>query len=190
VPLHTRTHARSLLARQVWKAAGMNLENVEFLSSSEEINKRPDEYWTLVMDIARKNNLKRILRRGRGAGVRACLLRRRAHVFEQALCPSSPSPVPAQSQPSSAQFSQCVLPLCPSVCLPGRVSPHNPPCALTSLRRCSQIMGRSETEDLSAAQVFYPCMQCADVFFLRADICQLGMDQRKVRALCGGHLQW
>eukprot|EP00798_Chlamydomonas_sp_ICE-L_P004979 gene4979-34758_t len=36
--------------------------NVEFLSSSEEINKRPDEYWTLVMDIARKNNLKRIIR--------------------------------------------------------------------------------------------------------------------------------
>lgn len=29
---------------------------------AEEINKRPDEYWTLVMDIARKNNLKRILR--------------------------------------------------------------------------------------------------------------------------------
>lgn len=31
-------------------------------SAAEEINKRPDEYWTLVMDIARKNNLKRILR--------------------------------------------------------------------------------------------------------------------------------
>ncbi len=40
----------------------MDLSRVEFLSSSEEINKRPDEYWTLVMDIARKNNLKRILR--------------------------------------------------------------------------------------------------------------------------------
>lgn len=47
---------------EVWKAVGMDLTNVEFLSSSEEINKRPDEYWTLVMDIARKNNLKRILR--------------------------------------------------------------------------------------------------------------------------------
>jgi tyrosyl-tRNA synthetase len=79
---------------EVWKAVGMDLTNVEFLSSSEEINKRPGEYWTLVMDIARKNNLKRIL-------------------------------------------------------------------------RCSQIMGRSETEDLSAAQIFYPCMQCADIFFLK-----------------------
>lgn len=95
---------------EVWKAVGMDLSKVEFLSSSEEINKRPDEYWTLVMDIARKNNLKRIV-------------------------------------------------------------------------RCSQIMGRAETDDLSAAQIFYPCMQCADIFFLKADICQLGMDQRKVNML-------
>jgi tyrosyl-tRNA synthetase len=41
-------------------------------------------------------------------------------------------------------------------------------------------MGRNETDELSAAQIFYPCMQCADIFFLKADICQLGMDQRKV----------
>ena len=33
--------------------------------------------------------------------------------------------------------------------------------------RCSQIMGRTETDDLSAAQIFYPCMQCADIFFLK-----------------------
>ncbi|GAB4817355.1 hypothetical protein N2152v2_004401 [Parachlorella kessleri] len=95
---------------EIWKAVGMDMERVEFLSASEEINKRPDEYWTLVMDIARKNNLKRIV-------------------------------------------------------------------------RCSQIMGRNETDELSAAQIFYPCMQCADIFFLKADICQLGMDQRKVNML-------
>jgi len=40
----------------------MDLTNVQFINSSEEINSRPDEYWTLVMDIARKNNLKRIIR--------------------------------------------------------------------------------------------------------------------------------
>lgn len=42
-------------------------------------------------------------------------------------------------------------------------------------------MGRKDSDELSAAQIMYPCMQCADVFFLKADICQLGMDQRKVR---------
>nr|ACG32571.1 tyrosyl-tRNA synthetase [Zea mays] len=95
---------------EIWKAAGMNLDGVEFLWSSEEINKRAHEYWPIVMDIARKNNVKRIM-------------------------------------------------------------------------RCCQIMGRSDQDDLTAAQIFYPCMQCADIFFLKADICQLGMDQRKVNVL-------
>jgi tyrosyl-tRNA synthetase len=26
-------------------------------------------------------------------------------------------------------------------------------------------------------------MQCADIFYLKADVCQLGLDQRKVNAL-------
>ncbi|XRB18767.1 tyrosine--tRNA ligase [Pseudoscourfieldia marina] len=95
---------------EVWKSVGMNLDRVEFISSSEEINSRADEYWPLVMDIARRNSLARVV-------------------------------------------------------------------------RCSQIMGRNETDDLSASQIFYPCMQCADIFFLKADICQLGMDQRKVNML-------
>lgn len=28
-------------------------------------------------------------------------------------------------------------------------------------------MGRSENDDLSASQIFYPCMQAADIFFLK-----------------------
>ncbi|PWA94994.1 tyrosine--tRNA ligase [Artemisia annua] len=95
---------------EIWKAAGMDLENVEFIWASDEINSRPHEYWPLVMDIARKNSISRIT-------------------------------------------------------------------------RCSTIMGRNEKDDLSVAQLLYPCMQCADVFFLEADICQLGMDQRKVNVL-------
>lgn len=97
---------------EIWKAVGMERmgEKVHFLNASDEINARAGEYWTLVMDVARRNNLKRIV-------------------------------------------------------------------------RCSQIMGRGESDDLSAAQIFYPCMQCADIFFLKADICQLGMDQRKVNVL-------
>jgi tyrosyl-tRNA synthetase len=95
---------------EIWKAIGMNMNNVEFLWASDEINAHADEYWTLVMDIARLNNLARI-------------------------------------------------------------------------QRCCTIMGRKESDEMSAAQIFYPCMQCADVFFLKADICQLGMDQRKVNML-------
>ncbi len=95
---------------EIWKAAGMDLKNVQFLWCSDEINKHSNEYWSLVIDIARRNTYDRIV-------------------------------------------------------------------------RCSQIMGRKEKESLYAAQIMYPCMQCADIFFLKCDICQLGMDQRKVNVL-------
>lgn len=95
---------------EVWKACGMNMDRVTFLWASEEINKRPDEYWTRVMNIATLNSVSRV-------------------------------------------------------------------------KRCCTIMGRGDGDDLSAAQIMYPCMQCADIFFLKADICQLGMDQRKVNML-------
>lgn len=72
----------------------MDLEHVEFLWASDEINARPAEYWTLVMDVARRFNLARIT-------------------------------------------------------------------------RCCQIMGRRDGEELQASQIFYPCMQCADIFYLK-----------------------
>lgn len=53
---------------------------------------------------------------------------------------------------------------------------------LARIKKCCQIMGRDE-DSLTAAQILYPIMQCADIFFLRADICQLGVDQRKVNML-------
>jgi tyrosyl-tRNA synthetase len=49
--------------------------------------------------------------------------------------------------------------------------------------RCGQIMGRNENDVMQASQILYPCMQAADIFFLKADVCQLGMDQRKVNML-------
>jgi len=51
------------------------------------------------------------------------------------------------------------------------------------ITRCAQIMGRSESDSLSAAQIFYPPMQAADIFHLDVDVAQLGMDQRKVNVL-------
>jgi tyrosyl-tRNA synthetase len=93
---------------EVWKASGMDLDNVEFVWVSDFIN--DNDYLKLLMQIARNSTVQRIL-------------------------------------------------------------------------RCSQIMGRKESESLQASQIFYPVMQCADIFQLKADICQLGMDQRKVNVL-------
>jgi tyrosyl-tRNA synthetase len=47
---------------EVWKAVGMDMSRVRFLSSSEEINSRAGEYWPLVLDIARQNSLQRVVR--------------------------------------------------------------------------------------------------------------------------------
>ncbi|OGK28573.1 tyrosine--tRNA ligase [Candidatus Roizmanbacteria bacterium RIFCSPLOWO2_12_FULL_40_12] len=49
--------------------------------------------------------------------------------------------------------------------------------------RTAEIMGRGEKDELTAAQLIYPCMQAADIFTLGAKITQLGMDQRKVNVL-------
>mmetsp|Transcript_18149 Transcript_18149/g.30326 ORF Transcript_18149/g.30326 Transcript_18149/m.30326 type:complete len:888 (-) Transcript_18149:351-3014(-) len=94
---------------QVWTAAGMDMERVKFLWSSEEISNHAQRYWTQALDIARRFTVTRI-------------------------------------------------------------------------KKCCQIMGRLE-DTLTAAQILYPIMQCTDIFFLRADICQLGVDQRKVNML-------
>ena len=51
------------------------------------------------------------------------------------------------------------------------------------IKRCCQIMGRKEGSSLQASQIMYPCMQCTDIFFLKANITSLGMDQRKVNVL-------
>ena len=79
---------------EVWRAAGMEMDNVEFLWASDEINAHANDYWLRVMDIARRFNIPRVV-------------------------------------------------------------------------RCCTAMGRKEEDDLSAAQIFYPCMQAADIFFLK-----------------------
>jgi len=88
----------------------MDMRNVKFLWTSDEINRNPSEYWERVMDIAMRNTI-------------------------------------------------------------------------TRLKRCGQIMGREESGQMPAAQILYPIMQCTDIFFLKTDICQLGLDQRKVNML-------
>ncbi|WKZ23609.1 MAG: hypothetical protein QY312_02475 [Candidatus Dojkabacteria bacterium] len=50
--------------------------------------------------------------------------------------------------------------------------------------RTTAIMGRNESDDLSAGQILYPCMQAADIFgVMKARVTQLGLDQQKVNVL-------
>ena len=49
--------------------------------------------------------------------------------------------------------------------------------------KCSQIMGRQDSDNLDVSQLIYPCMQAADIFEMKVDIPQLGLDQRKCNML-------
>ena len=94
----------------IWKACGMNMDNVEFIWASESINNNSNEYWQRVLDISRNFSISRI-------------------------------------------------------------------------KKCTTIMGKTESDDLMSSQLLYPIMQCADIFHLKVDICSLGVDQRKVNML-------
>lgn len=54
---------------------------------------------------------------------------------------------------------------------------------LPRIIRTVEIMGRSESDTLTASQILYPLMQATDIFMLGAQVTQLGMDQRKVNML-------
>ncbi|MCA9379050.1 tyrosine--tRNA ligase [Candidatus Dojkabacteria bacterium] len=55
---------------------------------------------------------------------------------------------------------------------------------LKRILRTTEIMGRSESDDLSGAQILYPCMQVTDMFkVMECQVTQLGLDQRKVNML-------
>lgn len=55
---------------------------------------------------------------------------------------------------------------------------------LKRILRTTEIMGRKENDDLSAAQIIYPCMQFTDIFkVMKCQVTQLGLDQRKVNML-------
>ncbi|XP_047092244.1 tyrosine--tRNA ligase 1, cytoplasmic-like isoform X2 [Lolium rigidum] len=47
---------------EIWKAVGLDLNGVEFIWLSDEINSHSAEYWALVMDIFRNNTLRKITR--------------------------------------------------------------------------------------------------------------------------------
>lgn len=103
---------------EIWKAAGMDLDNVEFVRAVDLVGEQ--EYWKKVLQISRNATVQRIIRTG-------------------------------------------------------------------------EIMGRKESEVQQASMILYSCMQAADIFQLEADICQLGMDQRKVNVLAreiGPKLGW
>jgi tyrosyl-tRNA synthetase len=148
---------------ETWKACGMDMDSpmVEFIWSSEEINRRSDEYWKLVLDIGTKFNLPRIKRCTQIMG----------------------------RKEDDAMYDKLIK-LNNDIDTLFLVDTEE---EISSLKRSiKDAMGelldrstdnQSKAEDLAASQIFYPVMQCADIFFLGVDICSLGIDQKKVNML-------
>ena len=64
---------------------------------------------------------------------------------------------------------------------------------LARAQRALTIAGRTTRETIQTAQLFYPMMQVADIFWLDVDICQLGVDQRRANILAreiADRLKW
>jgi tyrosyl-tRNA synthetase len=146
---------------ETWKACGMNMDSqmVEFIWSSEEINRRSDEYWKLVLDIGTKFNLTRIKRCTQIMG----------------------------RKEDDAMYNKLIK-LNNDIDTLFLVDNEEEKASLKSSIKdtMGELLdkdGQSKAEELAASQIFYPVMQCADIFFLGVDICSLGIDQKKVNML-------
>jgi len=139
-----------------WRACGMNMDNVEFVWASEEITKRSAEYWALVFDIASKVNVKRTLRCTQIMG-------RKDFVDEDI----NSNDVNSNDVNSTNVNSNDV----------------NSTNVNSNDVNSTNVSYDEMLSSMKTSQIFYPIMQCADIFFLNIDICSLGIDQRKVNML-------
>ena len=148
---------------KIWEACGMDTKAVddngnlmiEFIWSSDEINKRSDEYWRLVLDIATKFNLNRIKKCTTIMGKKE-----EDNVFDTII--GLNAEITQMFEENNIQELEKYK---------------------DSIMNKLKILLNTKLDELAASQIFYPVMQCADIFFLNVDICSLGLDQRKVNML-------
>jgi tyrosyl-tRNA synthetase len=154
---------------ETWKACGMDVDSpmVEFIWSSEEINRRSDEYWKLVLDIGTKFNLPRIKRCTQIMG------RKEDDAMYHKLIQLN-NEIDTLFRVDTSEEIDIQKRYIKNIMgeLLDRITEKD-----------GQGPNQSKGEELAASQIFYPVMQCADIFFLGVDICSLGIDQKKVNML-------
>ena len=153
---------------ETWKACGMDVDAkdelgepmIQFIWSSEEINKRSDEYWKLVLDIGTKFSLTRIKRCTQIMG------RKEDDSTYHKLVKLNNDLDTLFLVDSGNEIE----------CLKRNIKD-------TMAELLDKDKNSEKAEELAASQIFYPVMQCADIFFLGVDVCSLGIDQKKVNML-------
>ena len=150
---------------ETWKACGMKVDAldsegkpmIEFIWSSDEINRRSDDYWKLVLDIGTKFGLTRIKKCTQIMG------RKEDNSINDIM-------ISLNNDIDTLFLLDC--------------DEEKETMKKTIKDKILKVQENSENvNELAASQIFYPVMQCADIFFLGVDICSLGMDQRKVNML-------
>lgn len=146
---------------EVWKSCGMPVdnENLKFLWASEEIDKHSDVYWSLVMDICRTFNITR--------------LKRCTKILGRTEAQEEIEDIMRKINEKKNQFEQMRE--------TGDVNWDLIDSIFDDYE--DAISSGKKTDTLPTAYLLYAAMQCADIYFLGAHICQLGMDQRKVNVL-------
>jgi len=152
----------------LWKACGMKTDAVDqegnpmiqFIWSSEEITKRSDEYWKLVLDIGTKFGLNRIKK-----------------------CTQIMGKKEEKDQKEALNTLKEEFKILSNNIRDNIYGPEDLDKELYKFHEKLEELSAPDIQELACSQVFYPVMQCADIFFLGIDICSLGMDQRKVNSL-------
>jgi tyrosyl-tRNA synthetase len=152
----------------VWKACGMKVNAVdsmgkpmiEFIWSSEEITTRSDEYWKLVLDIGTKFGLNRIKK-----------------------CTQIMGKKEEKDQKETLNTLKADFNIFANNIRDNMYGPEDLDKELHKFHIKLEELSAPDIQELACSQVFYPVMQCADIFFLKIDICSLGVDQKKVNML-------
>jgi tyrosyl-tRNA synthetase len=154
----------------IWKACGMKTDAIdnegkqmiEFIWSSEEILKRTDEYWKLVLDISTKFSLNRIKKCTQIMGKKE--EKEHNETIEELKTKITELEEIIKNKTDNIKYSDIE---------------NN----FKEINLKFNEINNSNIQELACSQVFYPVMQCADIFFLNISITSLGIDQKKVNML-------
>jgi len=154
----------------VWKACGMKVDAVdydgkpmiEFIWSSQEITSRSEEYWKLVLDIATKFSLNRVKKCTQIMGKKE--EKEQKETIEELKQKIAHLELTIKAKESGVKYEELET-------------------QFEEINSKFDEITESNVQELACSQVFYPVMQCADIFFLKIDLCSLGIDQLKCNML-------
>jgi tyrosyl-tRNA synthetase len=188
---------------EIWKACGMPLENVQFVWASEAINQRPKEYWEIVMDICGKFTVTRLKKCTKILGRKNVqdeveeLMEKAKFLIANNVTKSEVNDnVEEQNEEKNKEnididdvdnidiLRKKFYELQEKFNTLSDKYQETIKASLEAIEAYDEALTLAQKSNtMPTSYLLYAAMQCADIYFLKADICQLGMDQKKVNML-------